>query len=234
MHKIPMIKTVDLEKIYKADSIETIALQKVNLDIQAGELIAITGPSGCGKSTLLNILGMVDTQDAGSYIFNGMSVAECSDRERTRLRKDNIGFIFQNFNLINELTVFENVELPLLYVKMSFRERKEKVMALLEQMKISHKKNHYPQQLSGGQQQRVAVARAISNDPKVILADEPTGNLDTQNGDEVMKQLIDLNEKGATVIIVTHSQHYAQYCKRTIRLLDGQVAAEQAKTTFYV
>lgn len=229
-----MIKTANLKKIYSAADVETTALQGIDLDIQEGELIAITGPSGCGKSTLLNILGMIDKPSSGEYFFNNKPIANFSEKERANLRKENIGFIFQNFNLINELTIFENVELPLLYTHISNTERKERVHTLLEQMKISHRKDHYPQQLSGGQQQRVAVARAISNHPKIILADEPTGNLDTKNGDEVIKQLLQLNEAGTTVIIVTHSPHYAQYCNRSIKMLDGSIVTEQVKNLFNV
>lgn len=229
-----MIKTANLKKIYRAADVETTALQGIDLDIQEGELIAITGPSGCGKSTLLNILGMIDKPSSGEYFFNNKPIANFAEKERANLRKENIGFIFQNFNLINELTIFENVELPLLYTNISNAGRKERVHTLLEQMKISHRRDHYPQQLSGGQQQRVAVARAISNHPKIILADEPTGNLDTKNGDEVIKQLLQLNESGTTVIIVTHSPHYAQYCNRSIKMLDGSIVTEQVKNLFNV
>ena len=229
-----MIKAVRLKKIYKTSEVETTALQEISLDIKQGELIAITGPSGCGKSTLLNILGMIDKPDEGEYFFNHVPIAHYSEKQRANLRKENIGFIFQNFNLVNELTVFENVELPLLYTGKSLSERRKRVEELLEQTKMSHRRNHYPQQLSGGQQQRVAVARALSNSPKVILADEPTGNLDTKNGDEIMKHLLSLNENGTTVIIVTHSPHYAQFCHRTIRLLDGKVVMEKVKNELYV
>jgi putative ABC transport system ATP-binding protein len=228
-----MIKTFNLRKIYKADSVATVALDNVSLSVRKGEMIAITGPSGCGKSTLLNILGMIDQPDEGEYFFNEFVVSQLSEKNRAKLRKENIGFIFQSFNLINELTIYENVELPLLYTDISGAERKARVYSLLENLKIAHRGKHYPQQLSGGQQQRVAVARAIANRPELILADEPTGNLDTRNGDEVMKQLLRLNEEGTTVIIVTHSHHYAQFCNRTIKLLDGRILGEEAKPALY-
>jgi putative ABC transport system ATP-binding protein len=229
-----MIKTQGIGKVYRAGGVSSIALQHININIRQGELVAITGPSGCGKSTLLNILGMIDKPDDGSYLFDDKLVSAMSEKQRAVVRKENIGYIFQNFNLINELTIFENVELPLLYTKMPLSQRRERVNELLDRLKIAHRANHYPQQLSGGQQQRVAVARAISNQPKLILADEPTGNLDTKNGDEVIKQLLHLNQEGATVIIVTHSLHYAQYCDRIIKLLDGQVFAEEGKQELYV
>lgn len=229
-----MIKTVDLRKIYQTDEIETTALSDVNFEIAQGELVAIMGPSGCGKSTLLNILGMLDQPDGGEYYFNGEPIAGYNEKQRANLRKHHIGFIFQSFNLVNELTVFENIELPLLYTGVSNAERKQRVEKLLEQMQLSHRRNHYPQQLSGGQQQRVAVARAISNDPKLILADEPTGNLDSKHGDEVMRLLMELNEAGTTVIMVTHSQHYARFCKRVIRLLDGKIVTENFKAEYHV
>lgn len=228
-----MIKTVNLQKIYRTEDVETTALYGIDLDIKQGEFVAITGPSGCGKTTLLNIIGMIDKPDEGEYFFNGLALAGYSEKQRANLRKENIGFIFQNFNLVNELTVFENVELPLLYTGIGLSERKKRVDGLLEQMKILHRRNHYPQQLSGGQQQRVAVARALSNNPKVILADEPTGNLDTKNGDEVMRQLQELNEAGTTVVMVTHSPYYAQFCHRTIQLLDGKIVTERMKTEIY-
>lgn len=229
-----MIKAIGLSKIYKTDEVETTALYDITLSIGKGELVAVTGPSGCGKSTLLNILGMIDSPDGGEYYFDGVRVDAYTEKQRTNLRKNNVGFVFQNFNLVNELTVFENVELPLLYTGIGAAERKHRVVELLDQMKMSHRKDHYPQQLSGGQQQRVAVARAISNRPKMILADEPTGNLDSKHGDEVMRVLIELNEAGTTIIMVTHSPHYAQYCRRMIRLLDGKIMTEQMKSEFYV
>lgn len=221
-----MIKITELEKIYRTEEVETIALNKLSIAVKEGEFVAIMGPSGCGKSTLLNILGLLDDPDEGSFIFNGTEVAHFNERQRANLRKHNIGFVFQSFNLIDELTVFENVELPLIYTGVKSAERKIKVEAVLDKMQIMHRRNHYPQQLSGGQQQRVAVARAVVNDPKLILADEPTGNLDSSNGNEVMQMLTDLNEKGTTVIMVTHSEHDALYSHRIIRMLDGQTVTE--------
>ena len=188
--------------------------------------MAIMGPSGCGKSTLLNILGLLDDPEGGSYLFNGIEVANFNERKRSDLRKNNIGFVFQSFNLIDELSVYENVELPLIYTKVKAAERKERVEAVLDKMQIMHRKNHFPQQLSGGQQQRVAVARAVVNNPKLILADEPTGNLDSSNGNEVMQLLTELNEQGTTIIMVTHSEHDAKYTHRIIRMLDGQTVTE--------
>ena len=221
-----MIKITDLEKVYRTEDIETVALNKLSLEVKEGEFVAIMGPSGCGKSTLLNILGLLDDPDAGSFLFNGTEIAKYNERKRAELRKRNIGFVFQSFNLIDELTVFENVELPLIYLNVKTTERKAKVEAVLEKMQIMHRRNHFPQQLSGGQQQRVAVARAVVNTPKLILADEPTGNLDSTNGNEVMQLLTDLNEQGTTIIMVTHSEHDARYSHRIIRLLDGQVVME--------
>jgi len=221
-----MIKITDLEKVYRTEDIETVALNKLSFEVKEGEFVAIMGPSGCGKSTLLNIIGLLDDPDGGSFIFNGTEIAKYNERKRAELRKRNIGFVFQSFNLIDELTVFENVELPLIYLNVKVSERKEKVEAVLEKMQIMHRRNHFPQQLSGGQQQRVAVARAVVNNPKLILADEPTGNLDSKNGNEVMQLLTDLNEQGTTIIMVTHSEHDARYSHRIIRLLDGQVVME--------
>ncbi|HVG15655.1 MAG TPA: ABC transporter ATP-binding protein [Chitinophagaceae bacterium] len=221
-----MIKIKDLEKIYRTEDIETMALNKLSMEIKEGEFVAVMGPSGCGKSTLLNILGLLDDPDGGSFLFNGTEVAHFNERKRAELRKRNIGFVFQSFNLIDELTVFENVELPLIYLGIKGGERKERVEKVLDKMQIMHRRNHYPQQLSGGQQQRVAVARAVVNNPKIILADEPTGNLDSSNGNEVMQLLTDLNEQGTTIIMVTHSQHDARYSHRVIRMLDGQVVTE--------
>ena len=229
-----MIRTIGLSKSYTSDEIETSALAGVNMEITHGEMIAVMGPSGSGKSTLLNLLGLIDKPDSGDYYFEDVCVSGYNEKKRAELRKNNIGFIFQSFNLVNELTVYENIELPLLYTGMNSAARSQRIEQLLEQMKIGHRKDHYPHQLSGGQQQRVAVARAISNSPKVILADEPTGNLDSKNGDEVMKLLMQLNELGTTVIMVTHSMHYAQLCRRIIRLLDGQIVTEQVKREFYV
>jgi putative ABC transport system ATP-binding protein len=224
-----MIKTENLTKIFRTDEVETIALSNVNLEIQKGEFVAIMGPSGCGKSTLLNILGLLDNPTEGKYFFLGQEVADFSERQRARLRKENIGFIFQNFNLIDELTVFENVELPLIYLNLSARERKAKVEDVLERMQITHRKKHFPQQLSGGQQQRVAVARAVVANPRLILADEPTGNLDSTHGEEVMNLIEGLNKNGTTVIIVTHNQRDAEYSQRIIRLFDGQIITENIR-----
>lgn len=221
-----MIKITNLEKVYRTDEVETIALNKLSMEIKKGEFVAVMGPSGCGKSTLLNILGLLDDPDAGSFIFNGQEIAGFNERQRADLRKRNIGFVFQSFNLIDELTVFENVELPLIYTGVKAAERKKKVEEVLEKVQIMHRRNHYPQQLSGGQQQRVAVARAVVNNPKLILADEPTGNLDSSNGNEVMELLTNLNEQGTTIVMVTHSEHDARYSHRIIRMLDGQTVTE--------
>jgi len=221
-----MIKITNLEKVYRTDEVETIALNKLSMEIKKGEFVAVMGPSGCGKSTLLNILGLLDDPDAGSFIFNDQEIAGFNERQRADLRKRNIGFVFQSFNLIDELTVFENVELPLIYTGVKAAERKQKVEEVLEKVQIMHRRNHYPQQLSGGQQQRVAVARAVVNSPKLILADEPTGNLDSSNGNEVMELLTNLNEQGTTIVMVTHSEHDARYSHRIIRMLDGQTVTE--------
>ncbi len=200
-----MIKIANLEKYYRTEEVETVALNKLSIEVKEGEFVAVMGPSGCGKSTLLNILGMLDDSDGGSFLFNGVEVVDYKERKRADLRKRNIGFVFQSFNLIDELTVFENVELPLIYLGMKSSERKQKVEEVLDKIKIMHRRNHYPQQLSGGQQQRVAVARAVVNNPKLILADEPTGNLDSTNGNEVMQLLTDLNEQETTIVMVKHS-----------------------------
>lgn len=221
-----MIKINGLEKIYRTEEVETVALNKLSFEVKSGEFVAVMGPSGCGKSTLLNILGLLDDPDAGSFLFNGIEVSKFNERKRAELRKRNIGFVFQSFNLIDELTVFENVELPLIYLGMKSAQRKERVEMILDKVQIMHRRNHYPQQLSGGQQQRVAVARAVVNHPKLILADEPTGNLDSINGNEVMQMLSDLNEQGTTIIMVTHSEHDARYSHRIIRMLDGQTVTE--------
>lgn len=224
-----MIKINQLEKIYRTDEIETIALNNVSFEIKEGEFVAIMGPSGCGKSTLMNIIGLLDQMNKGSYLLNGTEVNGLSERKRADLRKENIGFVFQNFNLIDELTVFENIELPLLYTAANSNERKQMVEHVLEKVQIAHRRNHYPQQLSGGQQQRVAVARAVVNSPKLILADEPTGNLDSKNGGEVMELLSQLNDNGTTVIMVTHSEHDARYTHRVINMLDGQIVTQKLK-----
>ncbi len=221
-----MINISQLEKVYRTEEVETVALNKLTMDVKTGEFVAVMGPSGCGKSTLLNILGMLDDPDAGSFIFNGTEVAHYNERKRADLRKNNIGFVFQSFNLIDELTVFENVELPLIYTGVKSADRKKRVEEVLDKVQIMHRRNHYPQQLSGGQQQRVAVARAVVNHPKLILADEPTGNLDSNNGNEVMQLLTELNEQGTTIVMVTHSEHDARYSHRIIRMLDGQTVTE--------
>lgn len=224
-----MIKTENLQKVFRTDEVETVALDEVNIEIRAGEFVAIMGPSGCGKSTLLNILGLLDNPTSGKYYLNGTEVAGFTETQRTKLRKGVIGFVFQSFNLIDELNVYENIELPLLYLGISSAERKRKVEAAMDRMAITHRRKHFPQQLSGGQQQRVAIARAVVAEPKIILADEPTGNLDSKNGTEVMKLLKELNSEGTTIVMVTHSQHDAGYADRIINLFDGQVVAEKAK-----
>jgi putative ABC transport system ATP-binding protein len=218
-----MIKTNSLTKVFRTEEVETTALNKVNIEVKEGEYVAVMGPSGCGKSTLLNILGLLDNPSSGSYIFNGTEVANLKERDRTMFRKGNIGFVFQSFNLIDELNVYENVELPLIYLKMKSGERKKMVEDVLERMKISHRAKHFPQQLSGGQQQRVAIARAVVANPKLILADEPTGNLDSKNGIEVINLLTELNKEGTTIIMVTHSDRDSGYAHRVINLFDGQV-----------
>ncbi len=218
-----MIKTNDLTKIFRTEEVETTALNKINLDVKEGEYVAVMGPSGCGKSTLLNILGLLDNPTSGSYLFNGTEVANLKERDRTVFRKGNIGFVFQSFNLIDELNVFENVELPLIYLKMKTSERKKKVEDALDRMKITHRAKHFPQQLSGGQQQRVAIARAVVANPRLILADEPTGNLDSKNGIEVINLLCELNKEGTTIIMVTHSERDAGYAHRIVNLFDGQI-----------
>jgi len=221
-----MIKTNDLTKIFRTEEVETTALNKVCLEVKEGEYVAVMGPSGCGKSTLLNILGLLDNPTSGSYLFNGTEVANLRERDRTIFRKGNIGFVFQSFNLIDELNVYENVELPLIYLKMKAGERKKKVEDALERMKIAHRAKHFPQQLSGGQQQRVAIARAVVANPKLILADEPTGNLDSKNGLEVINLLSELNKEGTTIVMVTHSDHDAGYAHRIVNLFDGQIVTQ--------
>jgi putative ABC transport system ATP-binding protein len=221
-----MIRVENLTKYYRTEEIETTALNEVSMEVKEGEFLSIMGPSGCGKSTLLNILGLIDNPSGGKYYFLGKEVSTFNERKRASLRKENIGFVFQSFNLIDELTVFENVELPLIYTKMRSSERKQRVEEVLESMSMMHRRNHFPQQLSGGQQQRVAVSRAIVNNPHVILADEPTGNLDSANGNDVMKMLTRLNEQGTTVIMVTHSAVNAEFGHRIVRLLDGKIVSE--------
>ena len=221
-----MIKTENLQKIFRTDELETWALNEVSIDINEGEFVAVMGPSGCGKSTLLNILGLLDNPTSGSYFLNATDVSKFTENQRTSLRKGVIGFVFQSFNLIEELNVYENIELPLLYMKIPASERKKRVKEAMDRMAISHRDKHFPQQLSGGQQQRVAIARAVVANPKLILADEPTGNLDSRNGSEVMNLLTELNREGTTIVMVTHSQHDAGYAGRIINLFDGKVVPE--------
>jgi putative ABC transport system ATP-binding protein len=221
-----MISTKELTKVFRTDEVETTALNKVTLDVQKGEFVAVMGPSGCGKSTLLNIVGLLDNPTAGELYFDGSEVSKFKERQRTNLRRGNIGFVFQSFNLIDELTVYENVELPLLYMKVSASQRKVMVNEVLDRMKISHRKKHFPQQLSGGQQQRVAISRAVVTKPKLILADEPTGNLDSANGEEVMNLLTELNKDGTTIVMVTHSPSDADKAHRIVQLFDGHVVTE--------
>ncbi len=221
-----MIRTEELTKIFRTEEVETYALNEVSLQVNNGEFVAIMGPSGCGKSTLLNIVGLLDNPSGGKYFFDDIEVGGYKEHQRTHLRKGNIGFVFQSFNLIDELTVYENVELPLIYLKMKAGERKKRVNDVLERMKIGHRSKHFPQQLSGGQQQRVAIARAVVANPKLILADEPTGNLDSKNGVEVMNLLTQLNQEGTTIIMVTHSLHDAGFAHRVINLFDGEVITE--------
>ncbi|TAF77623.1 MAG: ABC transporter ATP-binding protein [Bacteroidetes bacterium] len=221
-----MIKTVKLQKIYATEEVETMALIDINLEIKQGEFVAIMGPSGCGKSTLLNLFGLLDSPTEGEFFFLGSDIAKAKEKDRTELRKTNIGFIFQSFNLIDELTVFENIELPLIYRKISAKERKERVEFLMDKMQITHRRSHFPQQLSGGQQQRVAICRAVVGSPKLILADEPTGNLDSANGKEVMQLLNELHKTGTTIVMVTHNAHDANHSQRVINLFDGQIVSE--------
>jgi putative ABC transport system ATP-binding protein len=222
-----LIETKNLRKIFTTEDIETTAVNNVNLQIEQGEFVAIMGPSGCGKSSLLNIIGLLDNPTEGEYVFDGHNVSELREMQRTKFRKGNIGFVFQSFNLIDELSVYENVELPLVYLRIKASERKRRVKEVLDRMKISHREKHFPQQLSGGQQQRVAIARAIVINPKLILADEPTGNLDSKNGHEVMKLLADLNKEGATIVMVTHSDRDAGFAHRVINLFDGHIITER-------
>ena len=223
-----MIKLHNIKKIFRTEEIETWALREVSLEVKEGEFVAIMGPSGCGKSTLLNILGLLDNPTEGTYTLNGRDVSTLKESERTDLRKGVIGFVFQSFNLIDELNVYENIELPLLYMKTPARERRQRIKAVMDRMAISHRRKHFPSQLSGGQQQRVAIARAVLSNPKLILADEPTGNLDSTNGREVMELLSRLHREGTTIIMVTHSQHDATSADRIVNLYDGQIV-EQAE-----
>ena len=229
-----MIKTEKLNKVFRSEEIETTALNEIDLDIGEGEFVSIMGPSGCGKSTLMNVLGLLDNPSSGKFHFLGEEVSQYSERQRADFRKENIGFVFQSFNLIDELSVYENVELPLLYLGVPASERKERVSSMLENMGVGHRSSHYPQQLSGGQQQRVAVSRALITNPKIVLADEPTGNLDSQHGDEVMNLLKDLNSQGTTIVMVTHSPAYAAYGNRTVNLFDGKIADETLNGNFHV
>ena len=221
-----MIRIEHLSKVFRTEEVETTALNDVSLHVKQGEFVAIMGPSGCGKSTLLNIIGLLDNPTSGNYYFNGQEVGHLKEKQRTQVRKGNIGFVFQSFNLIDELNVYENVELPLIYLKKKASEKKERVTSILDRMNISHRVKHFPQQLSGGQQQRVAIARAVVAGPKLILADEPTGNLDSKNGAEVMNLLTELNQEGTTIVMVTHSQHDASYAHRVVHLFDGQIVTE--------
>ena len=221
-----MIKLDNIKKVFRTDDVETWALQNVSLEVKEGEFVAIMGPSGCGKSTLLNILGLIDNPTEGTYLLNGTDVSRVQENERTELRKGMIGFVFQSFNLIEELNVVENIELPLLYMGISRSERRRRVQEIMERVGIAHRAKHFPCQLSGGQQQRVAIARAVIPSPKIILADEPTGNLDSRNGREVMDLLAELHREGTTIIMVTHSQHDANYADRIVNLFDGEVVSQ--------
>lgn len=225
-----MIKTEKLTKVFRTEEVETYALNKVDFHVKKGEFVAIMGPSGCGKSTLLNIVGLLDNPTEGTYIFNGTDISNLKEKNRTQFRKGNIGFIFQSFNLIDELNVFDNVDIPLIYLKMDASERRKRVNEVLTRMKIGHRAKHFPQQLSGGQQQRVAIARAVVANPGLILADEPTGNLDSKTGIEVMNLLAELNQEGTTILMVTHSDRDAGFAHRTINLLDGQVITEKSNS----
>ena len=220
-----MIKTENLSMVFTTEEVQTKALNEVNIEVKQSEFVAIMGPSGCGKSTLLNILGTLDSPTSGKYFFNGKEIDNMGESQLTAFRKGNIGFVFQSFNLIDELTVFENVELPLTYLKVKAAERKQMVNDILKRMNISHRAGHFPQQLSGGQQQRVAIARAVVSNPKIILADEPTGNLDSKNGAEVMQLLTELNREGTTIVMVTHSKHDASFAHRIINLFDGSIVS---------
>lgn len=225
-----MIKTENLSKVFRTEEIETTALNNINLHVKKGEFLAIMGPSGCGKSTLLNIIGLLDNPSSGTYQFDGVAVGSLRENSRTRHRKGNIGFVFQSFNLIDERNVYENVELPLIYLKLGAEERKKRIHNVLRRMEMGHRMKHFPKQLSGGQQQRVAIARALVAHPKLILADEPTGNLDSKNGLEVMNFLTELNKEGTTIVMVTHSHHDASFAHRVINLFDGKIVTEHQQT----
>lgn len=227
-----MINIEKLSKIYRTEDIETLALNAISLEVKKGEFVAVMGPSGCGKSTLLNLIGLLDNPSSGSYVFDGIETAHLNEKHRARLRKSHIGFVFQSFNLIDELTVYENIELPLIYQKMSSDERRERVEQVMKRLHIAHRAKHFPQQLSGGQQQRVAVCRAIVIEPKLILADEPTGNLDSKNGEEVMSLLGQLHDEGASVFMVTHSHEHALKAQRILHMLDGQVISEEFTSNY--
>jgi len=229
-----VIRTLNLKRVFSTDEVETIALEQVNLEIKEGEFVAIMGPSGCGKSTLLNILGLLDYPSEGTYYFMENEVTNYSERKKALLRKSHIGFVFQNFNLIEELTIYENIELPLIYIGIENKARRQEVEAIMEEMRITHRRNHYPSHLSGGQQQKVAVARAVVAKPRLILADEPTGNLDSTNGEEVMNLLSRLNKSGTTIVMVTHSQRDAEYSHRIVHLFDGKIVTENIRKPFYL
>jgi putative ABC transport system ATP-binding protein len=229
-----MIHADNLSKVYTTNDVQTTALNNVNFEIEAGQFCAVMGPSGCGKSTMLNILGLLDNPTSGQYYFMGKDVSNKSERSLAKIRKGNIGFVFQSFNLIDELTVFENVELPLIYLGADKEERKQRSESALERMNMMHRRDHFPQQLSGGQQQRVAIARAVVADAKLLLADEPTGNLDSEHGDQVMDLLAELNEEGTTIVMVTHSPHDAEYANRTINLFDGHIVTTEKEEEFHV
>jgi len=227
-----MIRTVDLTRVFLTELIETTALRKINFEVKKGEFVAIMGPSGCGKSTLLNILGLLDKPNSGSYFFDGTEVSGLTENQRTQLRKGNIGFVFQSFNLIDDLNVFENIELPLIALNMPRARRRKEVEEILERMQIGHRRDHFPRQLSGGQQQRAAVARAVITKPKLILADEPTGNLDSHNGQQVMELLETLNAEGTTIVMVTHSLNHAERAHRIVNLFDGHIITERVERVF--
>jgi putative ABC transport system ATP-binding protein len=229
-----VIRTQNLKRVFSTDEVETIALEQVNIEIKEGEFVAIMGPSGCGKSTLLNILGLLDYPSEGNYYFMKTDVSNYPERKKALLRKSHIGFVFQNFNLIEELTIYENIELPLIYLDIDHKERRHKVEAIMEEMRITHRRNNFPSQLSGGQQQKVAVARAVVAQPRLILADEPTGNLDSTNGEEVMNLLSRLNNSGTTIVMVTHSQRDAEYSRRILHLFDGKIVTENIRQPFYL